>query len=208
MVDDTLRQSERTLALGYAPAERRVALTALFALDGRLRAIARAAREPLIGLMRLTWWREALERLDGAPAPAEPLLRSLAAEVLPLGITGAALARLTGAWERVVEGEVDWGAVAVERAVLFELAADLLGRHDARVAPAGAAWALTDLMRDWPEAARPAASAFDLYGTAWPVPLRPLGALGLLARSDLETKSPPGSPRRVLRLLAHRVTGR
>ena len=42
--------------------------------------------------MRLAWWREALQRLDTAPAPGEPVLRELAAAVLPLGVTGTALA--------------------------------------------------------------------------------------------------------------------
>ena len=33
----------------------------------------------MVGQMRLAWWREALGRLDSAPAPAEPVLQALAA---------------------------------------------------------------------------------------------------------------------------------
>ena len=84
--------AERALALSYAPVAARVALTTLFALDARLRRIALVARDPTIGMMRLTWWSEALERLDLSPPPAEPLLQALAGEVLPRGVTGAALA--------------------------------------------------------------------------------------------------------------------
>jgi hypothetical protein len=38
--------------------------------------------------------------------------------------------------------------------------------------------------------------------------LRPLGALALLARADLDPGSRPGSPARLARMLFHRFTGR
>lgn len=207
MVNDDARNAERALAIGYAPADRRAALAALFALDARLRAITLAAREPMIGLMRLTWWREALERLDTAPAPAEPLLRELARAVVPLS-TGAALARLTDGWERLLEGDHDWGAVAHARGELFALAQAVLGDGDPRVPAVGEAWARIDLARDWPAGEPDRALLAEAYRTGWSRALRPLGALGLLARADMDAKSPPGSPSRVARLLAHRLTGR
>ncbi|WP_217429729.1 squalene/phytoene synthase family protein, partial [Sphingomonas bacterium] len=142
MVSNEARNAERALAIGYAPVERRAALRALFALDARLRAIALAARDPTIGLMRLTWWRDALERLDGAPAPAEPLLRSLASDLVP-EVTGAALADLTEAWDALLSGE---GEVARGEA-LFRLAARVLGVDDPRVGPVGEAWGRVDLAR-------------------------------------------------------------
>lgn len=206
MVNDEARNAERALAIGYAPADRREALWALFALDARLRAIALAAREPMIGLMRLTWWREALERLDRAPAPAEPLLRELERVVRPF-VMGATLAGLTDAWELLLE-EPDWAAVARARAGVFGIAADMLGASDPRVERVGEAWARVDLARDWPAGSPDPALLAGAYRTPWPRALRPLGALGLLARADMEAKSRPGSPARVARLLAHRLTGR
>lgn len=198
--------AERVLALSYAPADVRAAVTALFGLDARLREIARRARDPMIGTMRLVWWRDALAALDEAPAPAEPLLRTLAAEVLPRGACGAALAVMAEAWAGGLEGEVDWAAVARERGGrLFGLAAMLLGEEDDRVGRLGEAWAGVDLARDWPVAA---AVPDELFARRWPRRLRALGALGLLARSDLDATNRPGSPSRVARLLAHRLTGR
>lgn len=205
---------ERALALGYAPATARAALATLFALDARLRRIALVARDPTIGLMRLTWWGEALERLDTASPPAEPLLRALAGEVLPHGVKGATLAGMAEGWARLLEGEPDLAAFATERGGrLFAMAAGLLDAADARVARVGEGWALVDLAAGWPALASPARALArpalaDGFATSWPRPLRPLGALGLLARSDLDAIARPGSPRRVARLLAHRLTGR
>ena len=205
---------ERALALGYAPAPARVALATLFGLDARLRHIALVARDPTIGLMRLTWWGDSLERLDSSPPPAEPLLRALAGEVLPHGVKGAALAGLVDGWMRLLEGEPDLAAFAAERGGrLFALAAGLLGAADARVERVGEGWALVDLAAGWPSLASPARvlarpALAGGFATSWPGPLRPLGALALLARSDLDAIARPGSPRRVARLLAHRLTGR
>lgn len=205
---------ERALALSYAPADRRDALRALFALDDRLRAIVRRAREPTVGAMRLTWWADALERLDAAPPPAEPVLTALAVTVLPLGVTGVALAAMVDGWNRLLDpDELDLAAYAAERGGrLFAAAAVVLGAEDERVAGVGEGWASAELTRDRPAVAaarRLAAERLaDAYRRPWPRALRPLGALGLLARFDLAGGTQAGSPRRVARLLAHRLTGR
>lgn len=211
-IPHSARSAERALALSYAPAARRPALFALFALDERLRAITLAARDPLIGLMRLTWWREALEALDTAPPPAEPLLQQVATEVLPGGVTGAALAELTAGWEMVLDGQADgqpdWGQVTCQRARLFRLAEEVLGCTDQRAGEVGRFWCQVDLSKDWPTGTPAAEVLADCYRQAWSSTLRPLGALGLLARFDAEGRSRPGDPRRVGRLLWHRLTGR
>lgn len=204
---------ERALVLSYARIDARAGLAALLALDDRLNGIVARAREPVIGAMRLTWWADALEKLDSAPAPAEPLLRALAADVLPRGLTGAALAGMIDGWERLLEPDgLDLAAHAAERGGrLFAGAARLLGGADARVERVGEGWALAALARERPAAAARAMAAERLAGAwarAWPRALRPLGAMGLLARFDLAGEAAPGSPRRVARLLAHRLTGR
>lgn len=204
--------AERALALGYAPPAARAGLAALWALDDRLRQIVRAARDPTIGMMRLTWWADALERLDTAAPPAEPVLQALAAEVLPRGVTGETLAAMVDGWERLLEPAPDLLPHAAERGGrLFAAAATLLGANDVRIAAAGEGWALADLT-DWPPLAREARALAlsrptTMPGGRWPAPLRPLGALALLARFDAQGASRPGSPRRVARLLAHRLTG-
>lgn len=201
---------ERALVLSYAPSRTRAGLAALLALDDRFAGIVARAREPAIGQMRLVWWFEALEALDVAPPPAEPLLRALAAEVLPAGITGAELAVMVDGWERLLGAEaLDPDAFARERGGrLFALAARLLGGSDRRVEALGEGWALADLAKRHPEATAPARKRLDAaFGSPWPRLLRPLGALALLARSDL-AGGRPGAPGRVGRLLWHRLTGR
>src|SRR5688500_11250105 len=89
---------DRTLALSYVPAQRRAAVGALWRLDAALGAALAGGREPMISRIKLAWWREALERLDREPAPAEPVLADLAENVLPAGIGGAALAGMEEGW--------------------------------------------------------------------------------------------------------------
>lgn len=212
------RAAERGLILRYAPAPAREGMAALLSLDDTLAAILRSTREPIVGQMRLAWWREALTALDDAPPPAEPVLRALAGSVLPAGVRGGALAGMTGGWERLLgDAVLDEAAMiahARERgAALFDAMARVLGAGDA-VAVVGEGWALADLARhvsDPATADRARTLAVDRLKAArasrWSRPGRPLGALALLARSDL-AGTPPGSPRRVGRLLLHRIGGR
>lgn len=210
---------ERSLALSYAVPATRAGVTALLTLDDRLAAILRTTREPLVGQMRLTWWYEALGRLDVAPAPAEPVLAALQSSVLPGGVSGAMLATLTDGWEVLLEPVLD--ATAIERFAqdrgrrLFELAAVLLAVDDVRIGKAGEGWALVDLSRRLSDAAaRDAArsSAITSLDEAltgrWQSRARALGALALTARFDVAASPPPpGSPKRVGRLAWHRLTG-
>ncbi len=213
------RASERALALHYAPSSAHAALEALFALDDTLAAILRSTREPLVGQMRLTWWYEALGRLDVAPAPAEPVLAALQQSVLTAGVSGAMLATLTDGWEGLLVAELDPAAIArfgQDRGRrLFDLAGAVLNVADDRIGLAGAGWALADLslhLSD-PEARKAAASQAamlldDAMRGGWPRRARALGALALAARYDVSAPlTVSGSPKRVGRLLLHRLTG-
>ena len=216
----SLADPERALAVAYAPADLRPALTALFALDERFGTVVSSTSEPMIGLMRLAWWREALEKLDHDPAPAEPLLSVLAEQTLPHGITGAALATIEDGWAALIDGEPDQDAIARhgrERGRnLFGAAAALLGSRDTRLPDAGEIWALTDLgYRHSQDKVRQAAReraralAADVPLGPWAAPARPLAALFVLARRDaLASTRAQGSPGRLLRMLALRVSGR
>jgi phytoene synthase len=127
---------EQKLALSYASPETRQSLKTLFSLDETLGAIVRTTREPIIGQMRLTWWYEALGRLDTVPAPAEPVLAALQNEVLPFGVSGAMLGKLTDGWEALLEPDLDAGAIerfARDRGRrLFDLAATIVSVTDGR----------------------------------------------------------------------------
>jgi phytoene synthase len=212
---------DRTLALAYVPARRRPAVEALWRLDAALASVLSTGREPMISRIRLAWWREALEKLDAAPPPAEPVLQALAAHVLPAGIMGAELAEMEGAWEVLLSpdplGEGEIALYAARGATLFEQTARLLGEPapGPAVRAGGAAWALVDLARRSASAAdcEAAMAAARALGPArWPSHLRPLGMLAALARRDVEPArphwEPQGSPRRMLRMLRHRLSGK
>jgi 15-cis-phytoene synthase len=215
-----LADPERALAVDYAPLSLRSGLQALFALDERFGTIVANTTEPTIGLVRLAWWRETLERLGAAAAPAEPLLTIIAAEIIARGIPGGALADIEDGWAALLDGEPDAAAIARhgrERGgKLFRAAADLLSSANEAVVAAGTGWALSDLAHRHSdpvvkaEARRQALAALATAPRHWPKPLRPLGALGVLARRDAFHAGPraQGSPGRVARMLAMRLTGR
>lgn len=219
----TIIDPERALVLAYAPARYRAALTVLWQLDERLGSVVASTSEPMIGAIRLAWWREALEALDRAVVPDEPLLRDIAGTLLPLGISGAELAGIEAGWAALLEGEAPDGD-AIKRhgrlrgRPLFGLAARILGRANSEQAvAAGEGWALIDLashLRD-PAGARLArAEALDrleqLRGYRWPSALRSLGALAVLARRDASSvgERRQASPGRIVRALYHHITGR
>jgi len=214
---------ERQLILTYAPAAGRAALAALLALDDALALLLRTTREPALGQMRLAWWREALARLDHAPAPAEPVLEALEREVLAKGISGASLVPIVHGWEVLIEEEVlDSDALrrfGEGRGQLFVAAgAALYAGSGDPLAAAGQGWALADLSRNLrgsDDAGVARALALPLLDQAaaarWSRNGRALGALAHLARLDLQlpegAEPPVGAPRRVARLLWHRLTG-
>lgn len=211
---------ERDLILTYASASARAGLAALFALDDALAKLLRTTREPALGQMRLAWWRESLEKLDRAPAPAEPVLRALEAEVLRHGVTGASLVPIVHGWEVLIEEEVlDAGAMrrfGEGRGQLFAAAGVLLGSRGDPLDAAGQGWALADLAGNLQaEAERTIARdlAHPLLDAAakarWSRGGRALGALAHRARLDLaDEPRAAGAPSRVGRLLWHRLTGR
>ncbi len=205
---------ERVLILTYAPAEGRAALAALLALDDALALVMRTTTEPALGQMRLAWWREALERLDPAPPPAEPVLQALAGA----GLAGAPLVPIVHGWEVLIEEEwLDEDALrrfGEGRGSLFAAAGRALGASGDPLEAAGQGWALADLARNLnnaDEAAMARALAEPLLQRAltarWSRPGRALGAMAHIARRDLGGEA-KGAPARVARLLWHRLTGR
>jgi len=204
------------LASSYAPDRARGALEALLALDTALGNVLRTTREPLVGQMRLAWWREALQGLDASGAPAEPVLQALTSAVLPLGITGHVLSGMVDAWEPLLgdgsTGSVDDHARLRGRA-LFALAGVALGAaSDDPVEDAGEGWALADLAVNLSDPAlasrareRAAAMLAQARRPRWSRKGRALGALALIADRRLNG---PISPIFVLRLARFRLTGR
>ncbi len=186
----------RRLALSYARRADRAKLAMLWALDERLGAIVGAAREPMLGEIRLAWWRDALSALGTGAPGGEPLLGGLAMIVRDGGIEGGQLADLADGWTALL-APLPLDAEALDRFAtergsrLFMLSAMLLGVGDhTGIEDAGAAWALADLashVSDRETAIRSRALLQDRLSampSRWPAPLRPLAMLVAFARHE------------------------
>jgi phytoene synthase len=215
----TALDPEVALAIEHAPPAARDALRLLFVLDARLGAIVRATREPLIGEMRLTWWRDSLDALREEDAPAEPLLRDLASS----GLDRNRMAAMAEGWIELLapfplHGEALISFAAGRGGALFVAGGQVLGVDLLALTAAGEGWALADFAFHCSDAdtARQALSlAKPKLETAlahrWPKAVRPLGMIATLALRDARAGGPPprrGSPARQFAMLRHRLTGR
>lgn len=184
--------TERRLALSYAPVAARAANCAVLALDVRLARIVSQGHEPLLGQMRLAWWRDRL----GVPVPAgglgDPLLALFAGWRGPLD----GLVALVDGWEALLADSPLPAAAVLEfaqgRAQAFGSLAVHLNctDHVAVTAAAANGWALAELAiktSDQSEAAlvRELARHTDWQSIRLPRLLRPLKVLhGLAARQQ------------------------
>ena len=140
MID--LIDPDRVFALGHVPARHRAAVAAVWALDEQLGQIIASTTQPMVGQMRLLWWREALEKR----VPGHPLLAEMTA-AFDFGIEAEALGGLIDGWEELLEplplDEARLAAFAEARGgALFALTARICGVASAP--GAGAGWALAD----------------------------------------------------------------
>jgi len=74
---------DRYLATLLAPPEAREALFALYAFDHEIGKVRHIVREPMAGLIRLQWWRDALDAVALGAPPGHPVAEALAAARLP-----------------------------------------------------------------------------------------------------------------------------
>ena len=215
-----IRDPERRFACGFAPADRRAAIMACWALDEALGAILQRNRDPMIAQFRLTWWHEALSALDRAPPPPEPVLNALARTVIPKGLSGAALAAMVDGWERLIDADPLSNAALMAFAEarggrLFAAIGALFGQQ---VPPsAGPGWALIDLARHSSEsdlALRCRTLAGPLLDAAmanrWPRQTRCIGMLIASARGDVPCRArlPRSFYARSWAMQLHAITGK
>jgi len=133
------------LALAWSPPRARPATAALLALDQRLAGILRQVREPMLGQMRLAWWRDRL----GEP-PASWPRGDVVLDALRTWRDPRSLARLVDGWEVLLGDVLDETAAAAfaqGRASGFAALAVELGEAPAagQALAAGRIWALADL---------------------------------------------------------------
>src|SRR5947209_395102 len=168
---DTLAQSlrqhdrDRYLTTLFAPAERRGALTALYAFNFEVAKTREIVREPLLGRIRLQWWREAVDEIyRGAKPRQHEVVAPLAAAIRAHDLTRYHFDRLIDARESDLADEPPASLAALETyaddsgARLVRLALEILDARDAAAENAarhvGIAWALIGTIRALPVQAR------------------------------------------------------
>ncbi|PWC55529.1 phytoene/squalene synthase family protein [Azospirillum sp. TSO22-1] len=157
--------NDRFLTCLFAPAERRETLFALCAFNIEIAKTREVVSEPMLGQMRLQWWRDAVEAAyEGGAAPVHAVTQPLAEAIRGHGLTRGHFDRLIDAREADLDDEppasldclVNYADATAAPLVL--LALETLGMRDAAAAEAGqhaaVAYALAGLLRAVPHLAR------------------------------------------------------
>ena len=155
---------DRYLSTLFAPAGSREALFALIAFNHEVARIPEVVSEPMLGRIRLQWWRETLEAIHAdEPTRRHEVAVPLAAAIRAHGLDRAAFERLLDARESDLEPQVPPDLAALERyaaATGGSLAALMLqaaGTGETAALEAagqvGTAWAMIGTLRAAPRAA-------------------------------------------------------
>jgi phytoene/squalene synthetase len=140
----------------FAPAALRPHLLALYAFNAEVARVAETVREPMLGAIKLEWWREtAQSAAEGTPRNhdvAHGLVDLLAAHAVTLaGLEAIIAAR---AFDSSVETFADFAAletyIDATSGALMRLAAKILGGDPRVTREAGRAYGLTGLLRALP----------------------------------------------------------
>lgn len=154
---------DRYLAALFVPAERRAHMFALFAFNYEVAKTAETVTQPIMGQMRLQWWRDALDEIAAGHVRrhdvVEAMAETLAAHQLPRAVLDGLIdARENDLLEAPFETWKEFDAYADATAGnVMRLAARIVGVEDAVDAAAhhaGIAYALTGLLRALPFHAR------------------------------------------------------
>lgn len=157
---------DRFLTALFAPAERRESLFALYAFNLEVARVREAVTEPMLGRIRLQWWREAIEGIYAGEPRRHYVIDPLTEAVARHRLSRALFDRLIDSRERDMESEPPAdiaelvGYAEGSSGSLVELAVELLSdeppaeqlRGTAR--RVGSAWALVGLLRAVPFHAR------------------------------------------------------
>ena len=155
---------DRYLTGLFAPADRRADLFALYAFNLEIAKTAEFVSEPMIGHIRLEWWREAIAEIYEGQPRAHAVIAALTLAIRERHLTRDHFERLIAARETDLD---DWQPATLEEledyarktsVPLVSLALEILGQGDeaaqAVPVPVGMAWALTGLLRAVPFHAR------------------------------------------------------
>ncbi len=168
------RDWERFICALFAPTERRQAVFAIIAFNAELARTRSVVTEPILGKMRLQWWRDALDRVfdDTANVPAgNPLLAALAGAIHQYDLPRAVIAVMIDAREHDLEDaphedlEALLAYAGATSGGVTELTLHALGAYEGTDAESqdiihragaqlGTAWALIGLIRSFDALAR------------------------------------------------------
>jgi Squalene/phytoene synthase len=149
------QDKDRYIASLFAPAERRRYLFALYAFALEIARIKALVREPMAGMIRLQWWRDALGGSRPEEAAANPVMIALTDAGRR---TGVSLGMLTTAVE-ARQDELQGIALAGDERAILAMAAQFLGGEDDAVKHA-AQHAAEAMAAGEPEKARSAYAVF------------------------------------------------
>ena len=146
---------DRYFSALFAPPDKRPFLFALYAFNHEIARVAETVREPMLGAIRLEWWRETVEgAARGAPRDhdvARALAAVFSARALPLDLFEAVIA--ARAFDSSAGTFADFTAlesyIDATSGNLMRLAAKILG-VEIDVRDAGLAYGLAGLMRATP----------------------------------------------------------
>ncbi len=155
---------DRYLSAVFAPASRREALFALIAFNHEIARIPEAVSEPMLGRIRLQWWREVLDAAyAGEPTRRHEVAVPLADAIRACGLDRAPFDALLEAREADLEEGGAADLAALERyaagtgGALTELMVRTTGADSGPALEAGrqvgTAWALIGTLRAAPHAA-------------------------------------------------------
>ncbi len=158
--EQSLRRTDedRYHAALFAPAQKRAHLFALAAFNHELARIAETVREPMMGAIRLQWWRETVESARAGEPRAHDVARALADLFAQTGLAADLFIAMIDAREDDAAAIEFENLAALENYAdasngnLMRLAARILGEaeHDALAREAGVAHALSGLLRAIP----------------------------------------------------------
>ena len=149
---------DRFLATLFAPADKREALFTLYAFNHELARAREVAREPMMALIRLQWWREVVEGSAKQHEVATPLRQALdasqlrAEDLLPIIDAREAEAEpieTIAEWLAYLRASAGGLAVAAGHALVPGAA-----EHDSPIRELGAAYGLAGTLRNAALAAR------------------------------------------------------
>lgn len=151
---------DRYLCALFVPAPARAAVMALYAFNVEIGRIRDQIREPMMGQIRLQWWREVIEHAPQGDLRKHPVAEALGAAIRAHALPVGPFEALLVARERDLDSEPPATLAELEAYAeatssgLLELVLGVLGQRGDGPGQAarhvGIAWALTGLLRAVP----------------------------------------------------------